>query len=209
MIRILVVDDHVVVRRGLRQIFADTPEFVIAGEAATGEEALRMVRSATWDVVILDISLPDRSGFDILKQIKTEYPGLAVLILTMHSEEEYAVRVLRAGASGYLTKESAPDLLVQAVQKVSRGGKFVTPSLAEKLAAYMGNDTGRPPHESLSDREFQVLCLMAAGKGLTEIAQELIVSVKTVSTHRARILQKMRLRNNSELIQYAVRHSLI
>ncbi len=209
MIRVLVVDDHAVVRRGVRQILADASDLTVAGEAATGEEALRALREGPWDVVLLDLSLADRSGFDLLKQIKAAYPGLAVLVLTMHAEEQYALRVLRAGASGYLTKESAPDLLVSAIRKVARGGKYLSPSLAEVLASRLGDDYERAPHEILSDREFQVLCLMAAGKGLTEIARELIVSVKTVSTHRARILQKMHLKNNAELIAYALRHKLI
>jgi len=209
MTRVLVVDDHAVVRRGVRQILADAKEMTVTGEAATGEEALRALRESTYDVVLLDLSLSDRSGFDLLKQIKAAYPGLAVLVLTMHAEAEYAIRVLKAGASGYLTKESAPDLLVSAVQKVARGGKYLSPSLAETLASRLGDDFERAPHESLSDREFQVLCLMASGKGLTEIARELIVSVKTVSTHRARILQKMHLANNAELIRYALRHKLI
>lgn len=209
MIRILVVDDHAVVRRGLRQILAERPHYTIAGEAETGEEALRRIQAEPWDVVILDISLPDRSGLDVLKQIKAVRPELPVLVLTMHSEEQYAIRVLRAGASGYLTKESAPDLLLQAIHQISKGGRYVSPSLAERLAFAKGPGAERIPHETLSDREFQVLCMIAGGKGLTEIARDLVVSVKTISTHRTRVLLKLGLRNNAELVQYALRHGLV
>jgi two-component system invasion response regulator UvrY len=209
MIRALIADDHAVVRQGLKQILGDTPEMVVAGEATTGQEVLDKVRAETWDVVVLDISMPDRSGLDVLKQLRSERPKLPVLVLSMHSEDQYAVRVLKAGASGYLTKDSAPDELVKAIRKVVSGGTYVSSFLAEKLAFEIGTDSSRLPHETLSDREFQVLRLIAAGKSVTEIAAELYLSVKTVSTYRARILEKMNLGTNAELIHYAMQNHLI
>jgi two-component system invasion response regulator UvrY len=209
MIRALIADDHAVVRQGLKQILGDTPEMLVAGEATTGQEVLDKVRAEAWDVVILDISMPDRSGLDILKQLRSERPKLPVLVLSMHSEDQYAMRVLKAGASGYLTKESAPDELVKAVRKVVSGGTYVSAFLAEKLAVQLGGNSGKLPHETLSDREFQVLRLIAAGKSVTEIAAELSLSVKTVSTYRTRMLQKMNLGTNAELIYYAIRNHLI
>jgi DNA-binding NarL/FixJ family response regulator len=209
MIRALIADDHAVVRQGLKQILGDTPEMVVAGEATNGQEVLDRVRAETWDVVVLDISMPDRSGLDVLKQLRSERPKLPVLVLSMHSEDQYAVRVLKAGASGYLTKDSAPDELVKAIRKVVSGGRYVSSFLAEKLAFEIGTDPSRLPHETLSDREFQVLRLIAAGESVTEIAAELYLSVKTVSTYRARLLQKMNLTTNAELIHYAMQNHLI
>jgi DNA-binding NarL/FixJ family response regulator len=209
MIRALIADDHAVVRQGLKQILGDMPEMVVAGEATTGQEVLDKVRAETWDVVVLDISMPDRSGLDVLKQLRSERPRLPVLVLSMHSEDQYAVRVLKAGASGYLTKDSAPDELVKAIRKVVSGGTYVSSFLAEKLAFEVGTDSSRLPHETLSDREFQVLRLIAAGESVTEIAAELYLSVKTVSTYRARMLEKMNLTTNAELIHYAMRNHLI
>ena len=209
MIRVLIADDHAVVQQGLKQILGDTPEMLVAGEATTGQEVLDKVRAETWDVVILDISMPDRSGLDILKQLRSERPKLPVLVLSMHSEDQYAMRVLKAGASGYLTKDSAPDELVKAVRKVVSGGRYVSAFLAEKLAFEIGTDSNRLPHETLSDREFQVLRGIAAGKSVTEIAAELYLSVKTVSTYRTRMLTKMNLETNAELIYYAIRNHLI
>jgi two-component system invasion response regulator UvrY len=209
MIRVLIADDHAVVRQGLKQILGDTPEMLVAGEATTGQEVLDKVRAEAWDVVILDISMPDRSGLDILKQLRSERPKLPVLVLSMHSEDQYAMRVLKAGASGYLTKDSAPDELVKAVRKVVSGGTYVSAFLAEKLAVEIGTDSNRLPHETLSDREFQVLRGIAAGKSITEIAAELSLSVKTVSTYRTRMLQKMNLGTNAELIYYAIQNHLI
>ncbi|RPI50405.1 MAG: DNA-binding response regulator, partial [Chloroflexi bacterium] len=167
------------------------------------------VRAETWDVVVLDISMPDRSGLDILKQIRSERPKLPVLVLSMYSEDQYAIRVLKAGASGYLTKDSAADELVKAIRKVVSGGRYVSPLLAEKLAFEIGDDSSRLPHEALSDREFQVLRMIAAGKSVKEIAAELSLSVKTVSTYRARLLEKMNLGTNAELIHYAIQNNLI
>ena len=182
---------------------------VVAGEATNGQEVLDKVRAETWDVVVLDISMPDRSGLDVLKQLRSERPKLPVLVLSMHSEDQYAVRVLKAGANGYLTKDSAPDELVKAIRKVVSGGTYVSSFLAEKLAFEIGTDSSRLPHETLSDREFQVLRLIAAGESVTEIAAELYLSVKTVSTYRARLLQKMNLTTNAELIHYAMHNHLI
>jgi DNA-binding NarL/FixJ family response regulator len=209
MIRALIADDHAVVRQGLKQILGDTPEMLVAGEATNGQEVLDKVRAEPWDVVVLDISMPDRSGLDILKQLRSERPKLPVLVLSMHSEDQYAVRVLKAGASGYLTKDSAPDELVKAIRKVVSGGRYVSSFLAEKLAFEIGTDSSRLPHETLSDREFQVLRLIAAGKSVTEIAAELYLSPKTVSTYRARMLEKMNLGTTAELIHYAVQNHLI
>ena len=209
MIRALIADDHAVVRQGLKQILGDTPEMLVAGEAANGQEVLDKVRAETWDVVVLDISMPDRSGLDILKQLRSERPNLPVLVLSMHSEDQYAMRVLKAGASGYLTKDSAADELVKAIRKVVSGGRYVSSFLAEKLALEIGADSNKLPHETLSDREFQVLRLIAAGNSVTEIAAELYLSPKTVSTYRARLLQKMNLGTNAELIHYAIQNHLI
>ena len=209
MIRALIADDHAVVRQGLKQILGDTPEMLVAGEATNGQEVLDKVRAEPWDVVVLDISMPDRSGLDILKQLRSERPKLPVLVLSMHSEDQYAMRVLKAGASGYLTKDSAPDELVKAIRKVVSGGRYVSSFLAEKLAFEIGTDSSRLPHENLSDREFQVLRLIAAGNSVTEIAAELYLSVKTVSTYRARMLEKMNLTTNAELMHYAMQNHLI
>jgi len=209
MIRVLVADDHAVVRQGLKQILGDTPEIRIAGEATNGKEALDKVRAEAWDVVILDISLPDHNGLDILKQLKSERPKLPVLVLSMYSEDQFAVRVLKAGAGGYLTKDSAPDDLVRAIRKVVSGGTYVSAFLAERLAFGIGDDSSKLPHETLSDREFQVLRLIAAGKSVKEIAAELSLSAKTVSTYRARTLEKMNLKTNAELIHYAIQNHLI
>jgi two-component system invasion response regulator UvrY len=209
MIRVLIADDHVVVRQGLKQILGDTPELLVAGEAINGQEVLDKIRAEAWDVVVLDISMPDHSGLDILKQLKAEQPKLPVLVLSMHPEDRYAMRVLKAGASGYLAKDSAADELVKAIRKVVSGGRYVSPFLAEKMAFEVGADSSKLPHETLSDREFQVLRLIADGKSVTEIAAELSLSVKTVSTYRARLLEKMNLSTNAELIHYAIRNHLI
>ena len=209
MIRVLIADDHAVVRQGLRQILEDTREMLVAGEATNGQEVLAKVRAELWDVVVLDISMPDQSGLDILKQLRVEQPSLPVLVLSMYPEDQYAMRVLKAGGSGYLTKESAPDELVKAVRKVVSGGRYVSSFLAERLAFEIGADPSKLPHETLSDREFQVLRLIAAGKSVSEIAAELFLSVKTISTYRARLLVKMNLGTNAELIQYAIQNHLI
>lgn len=209
MIKILIADDHAIVRRGLKQILTETPDMIVAGEAHNGQDLLEKMRSDQWDVVVLDISMPGRGGLDILKQLKSERPKLPVLMLTIHPEDQYAVRVLRAGASGYLTKESAPDHLVEAIRKVARGGKYISPHLAERLAFNLESISERPPHEALSDREFQVLRLIASGKTVKEVGEELSLSVKTISTYRTRILEKMRMKNNAELTHYAIQQKLV
>ncbi len=209
MIKVLIADDHAVVRQGLRQILTETTDMNVAGEAANGVEALDRARADEYDVMVLDITMPGRSGFDILKELRAEQPKLPVLILSMHAEEQFAVRLLKAGASGYLNKESAPDELVKAIRKVVSGGRYVSPALAEKLAFEIDSDSDRLLHDSLSDREFQVMRMMASGKTVKEIATELLLSVKTISTYRARILDKMNLRTNAELIHYAIQNQLI
>lgn len=207
-IRVLIADDHAIVRQGLRQILSDTPDLTVAGEAENGVQAVQMVRAGEWDVVLMDVSMPDRNGIDALKLIKKEYPRLPVLILSMYPEEQYAIRALKAGAAGYLTKQSAPELLVTAIRQVASGKKYVSPSLAEELANAIGDDCERPPHEKLSDREYQTLCMIASGKTPAEIAEALNLSVKTVSVYRARLLEKMNLRNNAELTHYGLKHGL-
>ena len=207
-IRVLIADDHAIVRQGLRQILSDTPDLTVAGEAENGVQAVQMVRSGDWDVVLMDVSMPDRNGIDALKLIKKEFPRLPVLILSMYPEEQYAIRALKAGAAGYLTKQSAPELLVTAIRQVASGKKYVSPSLAEELANAIGDDSERPAHEKLSDREYQTLCMIASGKTPAEIAEALNLSVKTVSVYRARLLEKMNLRNNAELTHYGLKHGL-
>lgn len=202
-------DDHAVVRHGLKQILADEFKRAAFGEARNAQEALDLVWKENWDVAILDITMPGRSGLDVLREIKKSKPRLPVLVLSMHPENQFAVRVLKRGASGYMTKESAPVELVGAVKKVMAGGRYVSTSLAEKLATYLSGDSQKPAQELLSDREFQVLRLIASGKIVSEIAKDLSLSVKTISTYRSRILEKMGLRNNAELMHYAMQHQLV
>jgi DNA-binding NarL/FixJ family response regulator len=209
LIKILVVDDHAVVREGLKQILAETRDIVVAGEASDGYQALDQIRKGHYDVVLLDIAMPGMSGLDVLKQLKSERPDLPILMLSMYPEEQYAVRTLKAGASGYLTKESAPEELISAIRKVCTGGKYVTSSLAEKLASHLEADLERPAHELLSDREYQVMLMIASGKTVTEIADELSLSVKTISTNRIRALRKMGMKTNAEFTYYAVKHGLV
>lgn len=209
MTKVFIADDHALFREGLKQILADTPDIVVSGEASNGHETLSKLRSGRCDVVILDITMPGMHGLDVLKQLKVEQPKLPVLVLSMHSEERYGARVLRAGASGYLTKDSAPDELVAAIRKVTVGQRYVSPSLMERLAFDREAGTEKPYHELLSDREYQVLCLLALGKGVSEIARDLSLSPKTVSTYRARILEKTRTRSNADLARYAIEHGLI
>jgi two-component system invasion response regulator UvrY len=209
MIKIFIADDHAIVREGLKQIVAETTDMTVTDEADTGHEVLEKVSENDYDVLVLDITMPGLNGLDALKQLRSQRPDLPVLVLSIHPEEQYAVRVLRAGASGYLTKESAPDELISAIRKVSMGGKYVTPSLAEKLASDLVADGKKPLHETLSDREYQVLCMIASGKTVTEIAEELFLSEKTISTYRSRILEKMKMKTNAELIHYAIKHGLV
>ncbi len=209
MIKVLIADDHPIVRQGLRQILSGVSDMRVAGEAVDGHETLAQVRAGGWDVLVLDITMPGRSGFDILKELKHQQPDLPVLVLSIHAEEQFAVRVLKAGASGYLTKENAPTELIKAIRKVVSGGKYISRGLAESLAFGLDADSDRPPHEALSDREFQVMQLMAGGKTLAEIADELSLSAKTVSTYRTRLLEKMNLKTNAEIIRYAIEHGLV
>jgi two-component system invasion response regulator UvrY len=208
MIRILIADDHSIVRQGLRQIVSECPGMRVAGEAANGQEAFDLACSHEFDVAIIDISMPGRGGLEILKDLKAERPSLRILVLSMHSEEQYAIRCLRDGASAYLTKGCAPEELVRAIRAVAEGRKYITPSIAERLAERIDVDSGQPLHERLSNRELQVLVLFGTGKSAGEIARELSLSVKTISTYRARILEKMGMESNAQLIRYAVQNGL-
>jgi DNA-binding NarL/FixJ family response regulator len=209
MIKVLIADDHPIVRQGLRQILSDVPDMAVTGEAINGQETLDQVRAGGWDVLVLDITMPDHSGLDILKELKLEQPQLPVLVLSIHAEEQLAVRVLKAGASGYLTKENAPAELIKAIRKVVSGGKYISPALAESLAFGLDTTANRPRYETLSDREFQVMQFIANGKTLAEIADTLSLSAKTVSTYRTRLLEKMKLKTNAEIIRYAIENGLI
>jgi DNA-binding NarL/FixJ family response regulator len=209
MIRILLVDDHPLVRRGLKQILSDSLAEAFFDEAASGGEAVEKVRAADWDVVVLDVSLPDKSGLDVLKDLRRVRPKLPVLVLSMYPEEQLAIRALRAGAAGYVTKKTAAAELVTAVRKALAGGSYVSPSLAERLAVEIRADAHRTPHETLSDREYQVFRLLAMGHSVKEVGRKLSVSPQTVSTHRSRILEKMGLTTNAELTQYAIRNRLL
>jgi DNA-binding NarL/FixJ family response regulator len=209
MIKVLVADDHAVVRRGLRQILAETSDILVGGEAESTSEVLALLRHGRFDAVVLDLHLKGQSGLELLADLRREFPSLPVLILTMYPEEQYAIRAVRAGAAGFLTKESAPDKLIEAVRKVAAGGRYVSAALAEKLAAFVAKGAGGAPHEVLSNREFQILRLIASGRTVSEIAMQLSLSVKTVSTHRARILAKMNMRTSAELTHYAVKNGLV
>jgi DNA-binding NarL/FixJ family response regulator len=207
--RILLIDDHEVVRAGIKRIFDTQPGSVIFGEASTEAEALQLVRERDWDIAVLDISLAGRDGLEVLKQLKQIRPGLRVLVLSMHSEELFARRALKAGADGYITKNTPRAELVSAINKVIAGGSYVSPSLAEKLAVDLRRDADRPQHELLSDREFEVMRLIASGKTVSEIAGLLSLSDSTISTYRARILEKMGMKTNAELTHYAIQNKLI
>lgn len=209
MINILVADDHTIVRAGLKQFVSDTNDISVLDEACNGEETLKKALNKEYDVIVLDITMPDISGLDILKQLKTLNPQLKILVLTMHPEEQYAMRVIKAGASGYLTKDSAPQELILAIRKVALGHRYISSSLAEKLATYFEENDGKPLYQKLSDREYQVMCLIANGSKLRDIAQELNLSIKTVSSYRSRILQKLNIDSNAELIRYAVDNKII
>ncbi len=209
MIRVLIADDHPVVRRGLRRILEDEVDMEVAGEAQNSQEALDLVSKKKCDVLVLDIEMPGRSGLDVLKDMKMRQPKLPVLVLSIHPEEQFAVRVLRAGAAGYLSKESAPEELVKAIRTVYGGGKYISASVANKLASELDRGTGKALHETLSDREFEVLEMIASGKAVSQIARELSFSVKTISTYRARILAKMGMKTNAELTHYAIENKLV
>jgi two-component system invasion response regulator UvrY len=207
--KVLIVDDHAVVRQGIKQILLEMSEPVTVGEAGTGSDAMRLLRDEPWDMVLLDISLPGKNGIEVLKQIKAEWKELPVLMLSMYSEDQYALRAIRAGAAGYMTKETAPDELLTVINKVRGGGRYIRPEMAEKLVFEMGKDREELPHLALSDREFEVLRFIASGQTVSEIAEELALSVKTISTYRVRILEKMKMKHNAELTHYAIRHSLV
>jgi DNA-binding NarL/FixJ family response regulator len=207
-LRILLVDDHAVVRRGVRELLAEELPGCQFGEAATGPAALEMVREQSWNLVVLDLSIPGRDGLDVLKEARGLAPGLPILVLSVHGEEQYAVRALRAGAAGYVTKESAPEELTRAVRKALEGGRHVSPNIAERLVAVVASGS-RPLHESLSDRELQVLLQLAQGKSVKEIGVALALSEKTISTYRSRVLDKMNMRSNAELMRYALRTGLV
>jgi DNA-binding NarL/FixJ family response regulator len=209
MIKILIADDHPVVRQGLKQVLADEVDMKVAGEAANANEVLEKVRREPWDIVLLDITMPGRGGLEVLKDLKRERGKLPVLVLSMHPEDQFGVRVLKAGAAGYMTKDTAPEELVKAIRKVCGGGRYVSPLLAEQLAIRLDSDEPRSRHELLSDREYQVMCLLASGKRVGDIAKDLALSVKTISTYRLRILEKMRFKTNAELTRYALDHGLI
>jgi len=209
MLRVLVVDDFPLFRRGVRDLLDEGFKDVKIGEACDAYEMLKLLRLKPWDVAILDISMPRMNGLDALKQVKQEFPHLPVLILSMYPEEQYAIRTIKAGADGYLTKSSAPEELVNAIKKVHGGGKYVSPSLGEALALTVKPGTQKDPHELLSDREYQVLCLIGSGKTVGEIADKTNLSVTTISTYRARILEKMRMKTNAELARYAIQQGLV
>lgn len=208
MIRVLIADDHTIVRHGLRQILSSEQDMAVSAEAQNGQEVLDIVRRERVDVVVLDISMPGRNGLETLKELKRHHPGIAVIVLSMHPKDQYAVRVIKAGASGYITKESAPSELVVAIRKACRGEKYIDPEIAEVLANYIEHGGTEDPHTRLSDREYEVLCHIASGKGLTDISQEMNLSVKTISTYRSRIIEKTGLSSNAEITRYAISRGL-
>jgi len=209
MIRVLIADDHAILRRGLIEILTREFKDAVCGEAENAQEALAQVQGHGWDVVILDVTMPGRSGVDVLADLKRVRPKLPVLVLSMHPEDQYGKRVLRAGASGYMNKESAPEELIKAIRKVLVGGRYVSPALAEKLAVDLNENAGRPVHETLSDREFEVLRMIASGKTVSQVAEDLHLSVTTISTYRGRILEKMNMTTTAELMHYALRNNLV
>ncbi len=209
VIKVLIADDHAIVREGLKQILADTKDIIVAGHAENGNEAIKLARESSCDVLLLDISMPDRSGIEVLKQVKKETPGIAILMLSMHREDQYAIRSLKAGASGYLNKQSAPAELVNAIRQVASGRKYISAALAQELANQINDNHEMPLHETLSDREYQTLTMIASGKTVSDIATELVLSVKTISMYRSRLLQKMKLRHNAELTHYAIKNHLV
>ncbi len=209
MIRVLIADDHAIVRKGLVQIASESREIEMRGEASEYSSLMKLMKDEPCDVLLLDISMPGKNGIDVLKIVREQYPKAHVLILSMYPEDQYAIRALKAGAAGYLTKDSAPERLVEAILSVSRGKKYITPKVAEMLATHLVTDTEGAPHELLSDREFQTMRLIASGKQLSQIADELALSPKTVSVYRARVLEKMQLKNNAEITHYAIKHGLV
>lgn len=209
MLKILIADDHPIVRQGLKQILSEESDMGAFGEAQNSQQVLELVRKQDWDIVVLDITMPGRGGIDVLKELKHQRPKLPVLILSMHPENQYAVRALKAGAAGYVTKGSAQEELVKAIRKILRGGEYVSPTLAQKLAFNLEAEAEKPLHETLSDREYQVMLMIASGKTVSQIAEELSLSVKTIGTYRARILEKMKMKTNAELTHYAIKNGLV
>ena len=209
LVRVLIVDDHAIVRRGLRALLADEFRGAAFGEASEARQALDQLRKKEWDIALIDVTLPGKSGLDLLKEVRAEWPRLPILILSGHPEDQFAVRVLKAGAGGYMTKDSAPEELAKAVRKILGGGRYVSAALAERLAVGVRKDFTRSPHETLSDREYDVMSRIALGKTVTEIAKELSLSAKTISTYRVRVLEKLGVRNSAEIVQYAIRNSLV
>ncbi len=209
MIKILIADDHAVVRSGLKQLLSEQPDLVVADEAVNGLEVLMKLREQAFNLLLTDMAMPGRSGIELIKLVKAEHPKLAILVLSMHKEEQYAVRALKAGARGYLTKEGAPDQLVSAIRKIAGGGVFISAGVAERLALELNGNHDADPHTLLSDREFQIFRMIVLGITISSIADDLALSVKTVSTHKTRILQKMQMTSSAELIHYAIRHQLV
>ena len=209
MIKVLVADDHAVVRRGIRQILTEEPDILVGGEASTAQEVRDLVRGQRWDAIVLDINLHGGNGLELLSELRRDNRDVRVLVLTVYPEDQYGVRAIRAGAAGFLTKESAPDKLIEAVRKIAGGGRYVGPELAETLASLVADESTGPPHQRLSDREFEVFKKLASGRTVSQVAEELGLSVKTVSTHRTRILKKMQMSTNAELTHYAVKNELI
>jgi DNA-binding NarL/FixJ family response regulator len=209
MMNVLVVDDHAIIRKGLKQILDDTEDLRVTGEADCGMQAINMAQQNSYDMVLLDISLPDKHGVEVLKQLKQNHPQLSVLILSMHAEDQYAVRAMKAGASGYLNKQSVPAQLVDAIRQVGKGKKYISNELAQQLAEGLSEGFHELLHQTLSDREYQTLCLLASGKKLSEMAEIMSLSTKTVSVYRARLLDKMKLKTNAEAIQYAINNHLL
>ena len=207
--RVLIADDHPVVRHGLRQMLEHESDLTVVGEARDGQEVIDLCGRVAWDVAVLDYQMPGKNGLELVKELRHRFPGRSVLILSMYPEDTYAVRALKAGASGYLTKESAPEDLVAAIRKVAAGGKYITPALGERLALDLEDTRSMPTHESLSDREYQIMWMIVSGKALTQIGQELGLSPNTISTYRARILRKMGMKSNAELLHYAIQHHLV
>ena len=209
MIRVLIADDHPLLRAGLKTVLSQEPDIEVSGEAEDSEKVLAELEKAKHDVLVLDLAMPGRSGLDVLREIRSSYPDLPILILSFHAEDQFAIRTIKAGANGYLSKDNASTEVIRAIRKVLTGKKYVSPTLAEMLANSLDQDNERPPHEALSDREFQVMCKIASGMTVSQIAAEVALSVKTVSTYRARVLEKMKMNNNSELTRYAIQNGLV
>jgi len=209
VIKLLIADDHAIFREGLKHILEEHPDIIVADEAGNGQEVLDYVWKNEYDMILLDIGMPGMPALEVLKQVKNEKPRLPVLVLSMYPEDQYAVRFIRAGASGYLTKESAPEELITAIRKITAGRKYITSSIAEKLADEVEPDAEKPAHHTLSDREFEVFRLIASGKTVKQIADDLFLSMKTISTYRSRILEKMKMKTNAELMHYALKHHML